>query len=69
MTKNRLNPVIIEDVFKIKILTYNFGNTETPNRSNVNSVNYETETITSLVVKIWKILSNNYKELTSLSTV
>ena len=52
MTKNRLNPVIIEDVFKIKILTYNFRNTETRNRSNVNSVNYETETITSLVVKI-----------------
>ena len=67
-TKNGLNPVIMEDVFKFKNLTYNFRNAETLNRSNVNSVKYGTETITSLGAKIWKILSNDYKELISLST-
>ena len=67
-TKNGLNPVIMEDVFKFKNLTYNFRNAETFNRSNVNSVKYGTETITSLGAKIWKILPNDYKELTSLST-
>ena len=67
-TKNGLNSVIMEDVFKFKNLTYNFRNAETLNRSNVNSVKYGTEIITSLSAKIWKILPNNYKELTSLST-
>ena len=65
-TKNGLNPVIMEDVFKFKNLTYNFQNAETLNRSNINSVKYGTETITSLGAKIWKILPNDYKELTSL---
>ena len=37
-------------------------------RSNVNSVKYGSETITSLGAKIWKILPHDYKELTSLST-
>ena len=58
----------MEDVFKFKNLTYNFRNAETFNRSNVNSVKYGTETITSLGAKIWKILPNDYKELTSLWT-
>ena len=66
-TKNGFNAVIMEDVFKFKNLTYNFQNAETLNRSNVNSVKYRTETITSLGAKIWKILPNDYKELTSLS--
>ena len=57
----------MEDVFKFKNLTYNFRNAETLNRSSVNSVKYGAETITSLGAKIWKILPNNYKELTSLS--
>ena len=56
----------MEDVFELKNLTYNFRNAETLNRSNVNSVKYGTETITSLSAKIWKILPNDYKELTSL---
>ena len=43
-------------------------NASTLNRTNVNSVKYEIEAITSLGVKIWKILANNYKESTSLST-
>ena len=60
-TKNGLNPVIMEDVFKLKNLTYNFRNAETLNRRNVNSVKYGTETITSLGAKIWKILPNEYK--------
>ena len=51
-----------------KNLAYNFRNAETLNRSNVSSVKYGTETITSLGAKIWKILPNDYKELTSLST-
>ena len=67
-TKNVFKPIIMEDVFKFKNLTYNFRNAETLNRSNVNSVKYGTETITSLGAKIWKILPNDYKELTSLST-
>ena len=67
-TKNGLDPVIMEDVFKFKNLTYNFRNAEILNRSNINSVKYGTETITSLSAKIWKILPNNYKELPSLST-
>ena len=67
-TKNDLNPVIMEGVFKFKNLAYNFRNEETLNRSNVNSVKYGTETITSLSAKIWKILPNHYKELTSIST-
>ena len=67
-TKNGLNPVIMEDVFKFKNLVYNFRNAETLNRSNANSVKYGTETITSLGAKVWKILPNDYKELTSLST-
>ena len=62
------NPVIMEDIFKFKNLTCNFGNAETLSRSNVNSVKYGTETISSLGAKIWKILPNHYKELTSLST-
>ena len=67
-TKNGLNPVIMEDVFNFKNLAYNFRNTETVNRNNVSSVKYGTKTITSLGAKIWKILPNDYKELTSLST-
>ena len=58
----------MEDVFNFKNLAYNFRNAETLNRSNVSSVKYGTETITSLGAKIWKILPNDYKELTSLST-
>ena len=38
---------------------------ETLNRSNVNSVIYGIETITSLRAKIWKFLPNDYKGLTS----
>ena len=57
----------MEDVFKFENLAYNFRNAETLNRSNVNSVKYGTETITSLGAKIWKILPNDYKELTSSS--
>ena len=57
----------MEDVFKFKNLTYNFRNAETLNRSNVNSVNYGTETMTSLGAKIGTILTNDYEELTSLS--
>ena len=34
----------------------------------MNSVKHGTETITSLGVKIWKILPKDYKDLTSLST-
>ena len=34
----------------------------------MNAVKHETEAITSLVDKIWKILPNDYKELTCLST-
>ena len=61
-TKNGLNPVIMENVFKFQNLSYNFRNAETfetLNGSNVNSVKYGTETITSLSAKIWKILPNN----------
>ena len=58
----------MEDVFKFKNLTYNFRSAETLNRSNVNSVKFGNATITSLNAKILKILPNNYKELTSLST-
>ena len=66
-TKNGLNPVIMEDVFKFKNLAHNFQNADTLNRSNVNSVKYGTEAITSLGAKIWKILHNDYEDLTSLS--
>ena len=55
----------MEDVSKFKNLTYNFLNAVTLNRSNVNSVKYETETIISLDAKI---LPNDYKWLTSLLT-
>ena len=65
-TKNCRNSAIKKDVFKFKNLTYNFRNAENLNRSNVNFIKYGTETITYLVVKIWKILPNGYKELTSL---
>ena len=58
----------MEEVFKFKNLVYNFQNVETLNRSNVYSVEYGTETITSLGGKIWKVLPDDYKELTSLST-
>ena len=44
-----------------------FRNAEALDRSNVNSVKYGTETITSFDVKIWKVLPNGYKELTFLS--
>ena len=66
--KNGLNLLIMEDVFSFKNLAYNFRNAETLNRSNVSSVKYGTETIASLGAKIWKILHNDYKVLTSLST-
>ena len=65
-TKNCWNSAIKKDVFKFKNLTYNFRNAENLNRSNVNFIKYGTETITYLVVKIWKILPNGYKDLTSL---
>ena len=42
----------MEDVFNFKNLAYNFRNAETLNRSNVSSVKYGTETITSLGAKI-----------------
>ena len=48
------------------ILKYNFCTAETLKRSNV-KWKYGTETITSLGAKIWKVLPNDYKELTSLS--
>ena len=67
-TKKGLNLVIMEDVFKFKNLTYYLRNKETLNRSNVNSVKYRTETITFLGAKIWRILPNDYKELTFLTT-
>ena len=54
----------MEDVFKFKNLAYR--NVETLRRSNVNSVKYGTETITSLGTKI---LPNVYKEPTSLSAL
>ena len=54
----------MEDVFEFKNLTYNIRNAETLNRSNVNSVKYGTKTITSSGTKIWKVLPNDYKELT-----
>ena len=50
--KNDLNPVIIENVFKFKNITYNFWNAETLNGKNVNSVKYGTETIIFLSAKI-----------------
>ena len=50
----------MEDVFNFKSLAYNFRNAETLNRSNVSSVKYGTETITSLGAKIWKIFPNDY---------
>ena len=34
----------------------------------MSSVKYGTETIAPLGAKVWKILRNNFKELTSLST-
>ena len=68
-TKDGLNPVIMEDIFKIKNLAYNFCNAKTLNKSNVNSVKYGTETITCWSAKIWKVLPNDYKELTSLISV
>ena len=38
-TKSSLNPVIMEDVFKFKNVTYNFRNTaKTLNKTNVNYV-------------------------------
>ena len=58
----------MEEVFKFKNLVYNFQNVETLNRSNVYSAEYGNETITSLGGKIWKVLPDDYKELTSLST-
>ena len=61
---NGLNPVITEDVFKFKNLSCNFRNAENLHRSN--SVKYGTGTITALGAKIWKILPNDYKDLTSL---
>ena len=67
-TRNGLNLVIMEDILKFKNLMYNFRNMEILNRSNVNSARCGTEKITSLGAKFWKILPNDLKELTSLST-
>ena len=50
-------------------VTKEFRKADTLNRSNVSSVKYRTETITSLGAKIWKISPNDYEELTSLSTL
>ena len=66
-TKKNLNPVVIEDVFKLKNVTYNFRNVETLKRTNVNSVKRWAKTIASLSAKIWKILPKAAKSLTSLS--
>ena len=40
-TKDGLNPVITEDIFKFENLTYNFRNAETLTRNNTDSVKYE----------------------------
>ena len=50
----------MEGVFKFKNLTYDFQNPESVNeamcqKSNVSSVKYGTEAITSLDAKTWKI--------------
>ena len=66
-TKKILNPVVIEDVFKLENVTYNFRNVETLKRTNVNSVKRWAKTIASLGAKIWKILPKAAKSLTSLS--
>ena len=49
--------------FQIKNPTHDFQNAETLNRSNVNSVNYGTLTITSLGAKVLKILLIYYIDL------
>ena len=62
------NPQILAtEIFKTKH-GYNFQNAETLNRSNVSSVKRGTERVIILGAKIWKILPNDYRELTSLST-
>ena len=58
----------MEGVFKFKNLTCNFQNAEALNKSNASYVKYGTQRITSLGAKIWKILSSDWKELTSLLT-
>ena len=65
-TKNGLNPVIMEEVFKSNNFIYNFLKCEN-SQQNVDSVKYGSKTITSLGARIWKILPSYYKELTSLS--
>ena len=57
------------DVFKRKDLTYNFCNAKTLTEAMLILLNIGTKTIPSLSAKIWKILPNDYKELTSLSTL
>ena len=44
----------MEDVSEFKNFTYTFRKTDPLYRINVNSVKYETETVSSLGAKIWK---------------
>ena len=68
-TKNGLNPKILEEVFTFKKVDYDLRNNTFLKIGNLKTVYYGTEFLINLGTKTWNLLSNEYKELKSLSTL
>ena len=67
-TKNELNSKIMLEIFTFKNVDYDLRNNTSLKIGNLKTVYYGTESLTNLGVKIWNLLSNEYKELKFLST-
>ena len=68
MTKNELNPKIMEEIFTFKNVDYDIRNNTSLKIGNLKTVYYGREFLTNLGAKIWNLLPNEYKELKFLST-
>ena len=58
----------MEEIFTFKNVDYDLRNNTSLKIGNLKTVYYGTESLINLGAKIWNLLSNEYKELKSLST-
>ena len=68
MTKNELNPKIMEEIFTFKNVDYDIRNNTSLKIGNLKTVYYGREFLTNLGARIWNLLPSEYKELKFLST-
>ena len=61
IVRHGLAPELMNDIFKKRNVTYNFGNNSTFETRNIKSVYYGSETIFFLGPKIWELLPSNIK--------